>query len=380
MTKQIANSNLTLKPVQFHSGMFSVYRKTKDDRTQPVKPREKISRINEVKIFLFTFFLLIFFAGEIVSQNISVHDPVMTQENDTYYLFCTGWGISVWSSKDMKDWTREKPVFSEPLQWAREAVKGFRGHIWAPDIAFFNGQYYLYYSVSSFGKNTSCIGLATNKTLNPNDPDFQWIDHGKVIQSFPGKTNWNAIDPNLIVSEDGTPYLTFGSFWDGLKMVKMNADATAPDEDISQIPTIASRKKSSSQPNPPSIDNNPVDAGGNAIEAPFIFKKGNNYYLFASIDYCCKGVESTYKMIVGRSENITGPFLDKEGKNMATGGGTILLKGDENWHGVGHNSTYTFNNEDFIIFHGYDANDEGKPKLLIRKLEWDNEGWPTVKI
>ena len=329
------------------------------------------------RTYLILIFLTIITAYS-SSQSISVHDPVMIKQNDTYYLFCTGRGISVWSSTDMKEWNREQPVFSEAPAWATEAVKGFRGHIWAPDISFFNGRYYLYYSVSAFGKNTSCIGLATNKTLDPNDPDFKWIDHGKVIQSYPGKTNWNAIDPNLVVSDDGVPYLVFGSFWDGLKLVKMNPDATEPIDDMNNIPTIASRKKSSEESNPPAVDNNPVDAGGNAIEAPFIFKKGKFYYLFASIDYCCKGVNSTYKMILGRSETITGPYLDKEGKSMATGGGTIVLQGNENWYGVGHNATYTFNNTDYLIFHGYDAKDEGKPKLIIKKLIWDNNGWPVV--
>lgn len=312
-------------------------------------------------------------------KSISVHDPVMIQQNDTYYLFCTGWGIRVWTSKDMIHWDKGQRVFEEPPEWAVESVEGFKGHIWAPDISFFNGKYYIYYSVSAFGKNTSCIGLATNVTLDPEDPDYLWVDHGKIIQSFPSKTNWNAIDPNLIIAEDGTPYLSFGSFWDGLKLVKLNADATATDEDLSKIPTIASRKLAPESPNPPSIDDNPKDAGGNAIEAPFIFKKGNYYYLFASIDYCCKGIRSSYKMIVGRAKQIPGPYLDKEGKAMATGGGSILLKGDENWHGVGHNATCTFNNEDFLIFHGYDARDNGKSKLRIHKLNWDAVGWPLVE-
>jgi len=331
-----------------------------------------------MKRLLNILFAAFLFTGILHGQSISVHDPVMAKQNDTYYIFCTGRGITVWSSTDMKNWKREQAVFPEAPKWAVEAVNGFRGHIWAPDISFYNGKYYLYYSVSVFGKNTSCIGLATNKTLNPNDPDFKWEDHGKVIQSFPGKSNWNAIDPNLIVADDGTPYLTFGSFWDGLKLVKMNQDATAPAEDLAGIPTIASRKKSSDEPNPPSVDENPKDAGGNAIEAPFIFKKGKYYYLFASIDYCCKGVNSTYKMIVGRSETIPGPYIDKEGKSMATGGGTILLQGDDNWYGVGHNSTYTFNGNDYLIFHGYDAHDEGKPKLIIKKLNWDKNDWPVV--
>jgi len=279
----------------------------------------------------------------------------------------------------MKSWKSEKPVFASAPQWAVEAITTFKGHIWAPDISYFNGEYYLYYSVSAFGKNTSCIGLATNKTLDPNDPQFKWVDQGKVIQSFPGKTNWNAIDPNLISDEKGTPYLTFGSFWDGLKMVKLSPDAKSIAEDINKISTIASRKTDPNAPNPPSVDNNPVDAGGNAIEAPFIFRKGKYYYLFASIDYCCKGVNSTYKMIVGRAEKVTGPYHDQSGKSMANGGGTILLAGDTNWHGVGHNAVISIDGTDYLIFHGYDAHDSGKPKLNIRKLDWDKDGWPLVK-
>src|SRR5690242_19510923 len=113
---------------------------------------------------------------------IPVHDPVMIRQDSMYYIFCTGRGISVWSSTNMKNWKREKPVF-DTLPWAVQTIKGFRNHIWAPDISYHNGLYYLYYSVSAFGKNTSCIGVATNKTLNSSSPDFKWTDHGKVIQS-----------------------------------------------------------------------------------------------------------------------------------------------------------------------------------------------------
>jgi arabinan endo-1,5-alpha-L-arabinosidase len=329
---------------------------------------------------IFVFALLGLAIGEQVqAQSIIVHDPVMIRQNDTYYIFCTGNGISVFSSTDMKSWKSEKPVFASAPQWAVEAIPTFKGHIWAPDISYFNGEYYLYYSVSAFGKNTSCIGLATNKTLDLNDPDFKWVDHGKVIQSIPGKTNWNAIDPNLITDGKGTPYLVFGSFWDGLKLVKLSSDAKTVAEDISKIPTIASRKTNPNAPNPPSVDNNPADAGGNAIEAPFIFRKGKFYYLFASIDYCCKGINSTYKMIVGRAKKVTGPYVDQSGKPLATGGGTILLDGDENWYGVGHNAVVSFDRSDYLVFHGYDAHDSGKPKLNIRKLNWDKNGWPVVK-
>jgi arabinan endo-1,5-alpha-L-arabinosidase len=83
---------------------------------------------------------------------VPAHDPVMARQGDTYYLYCTGNGISVWSSKDRLNWKREKPVFDASPAWAVEAVPGFKGHIWAPDISYFKGTYYLYYSVSAFGK------------------------------------------------------------------------------------------------------------------------------------------------------------------------------------------------------------------------------------
>lgn len=312
-------------------------------------------------------------------SSIPVHDPVMAKQGDTYYLFCTGQGITSWSSKDLKNWKREKPVFAKPPGWATEAVPGFKGHIWAPDISYYKGLYYLYYSVSAFGKNTSCIGLAINKTLDPADTaNYKWIDQGKIIQSFPGKTNWNAIDPNLITDRKGNAYLVFGSFWDGLKMIRLRADRMSIAENTDDLPTVASRKKQPSAENSPAIPGNPPDAGGNAIEAPFIFKKGKYYYLFASIDYCCKGVNSTYKMIVGRSRNVKGPYLDREGIDMAHAGGSILLKGDQDWYGVGHNAAYTFNDTDYLIFHAYDAADNGRSKLRIATLEWDNNGWPSV--
>jgi arabinan endo-1,5-alpha-L-arabinosidase len=326
---------------------------------------------------LFVVFTLSVCPGQeaLKNQRISVHDPVMINQDGIFYLYCTGMGISVWSSPDLKTWKREKPVFSAPPPWAVETIPGFRGHIWAPDISFHNGYYYLYYSVSAFGKNTSCIGLAINKTINPADPLFKWEDEGKVIQSFPEKTSWNAIDPNLVFDNRGKPWLVFGSFWDGLQMIKMKKDLRMPAEG-SQPVTVASRKSPAPSENRPVVDNNPADSGDNAIEAPFIVKKGKYFYLFASIDYCCKGVNSTYKMIVGRSRRIGGPYLDKERKPLRYGGGSILMAGDADWYGVGHNGICTVAGNDYILFHGYDAKDNGRAKLLIYTINWDAAGWP----
>lgn len=297
-----------------------------------------------------------------------VHDPVMIKQNNTYYLFCTGFGVSVYSSQDMKNWRKEKSVFSKAPDWTVQAIPGFRGNMWAPDITYQNGKYYLYYSISAFGKNTSCIGLVVNKTLDTTSSDYKWEDMGKVIQSVPGRDLWNAIDPNLIMDEKNTPWLVFGSFWEGMKLVKLKGDLTAVAEPETWY-TVASRKRDYILPD--SV------AGDAAIEAPFIFKKGKYYFLFVSFDYCCRGEKSTYKMMVGRSEKVYGPYIDRDGVPMTLGGGTTVLEGDKNWHGVGHNAVVSFEGTDYLVFHGYDAIDNGRSKLRIEKLNWANE-WPAM--
>lgn len=299
------------------------------------------------------------------------HDPVVAKQGDTYYLFCTGPGITSFTSKDLKNWKQADQVFAEYPEWALDVAPGFNGHIWAPDITHHQGTYYLYYSISAFGKNTSAIGLVTNPTLNPEDKNYEWDDQGIIIQSVPNRDLWNAIDPNLIFDEEGTPWMSFGSFWSGLKMVKMNADLKSlaqPEE----WHTIARRDRDAGLED--------SDPGNAALEGPFIFKKGAYYYQFLSWDFCCRAEKSTYKVVIGRSKIVTGPYLDKEGKPLNEGGGTLLLEGNENWYGAGHNSTYTFDGKDYIFFHGYDAKDKGLPKLNMAELNWDNEGWPLKII
>lgn len=294
-------------------------------------------------------------------SDVRVHDPVMAKHDGKYYIFATGRGVAVWTSTDLVTWTRLKPVFDAPPSWTTSAHPSFKGHFWAPDISYHEGQYYLYYSVSAFGRNTSSIGVATNVTLNPSDPEFEWVDRGKVLQSVPGVTPWNAIDPNLVEDDQGRAYLVFGSFWEGLKIAKLSLDRTAIAEETVNLKTIASRGTKE-----------------NAIEAPFIFKKNGWYYLFASIDFCCRGAESTYKMIVGRSRDVLGPYLDDKGIDLVQAGGKLLLAGDSRWHGVGHNAVYEIDGDDYLVFHGYDAHDNGIAKLRIEKLSWDDAGWPMV--
>jgi len=311
-------------------------------------------------------------AGSLVAaqpRQVSIHDPVMAQERDTYYLFSTGPGITYYSSKDMKTWELRGRVFPGDPAWAKRVAPSFNGHIWAPDIIRHDGKYYLYYSVSAFGKNTSAIGVTTNRTLDPDSPDFKWEDQGIVLQSFPGRDLWNAIDPNVIVDEDGTPWMSFGSFWSGLKLVKLAPNWTALAEPQEWY-SIARRYRSAFEDD--------KEAGTAEIEAPFIFRKNGYYYLFVSWGLCCRDKDSTYKLMVGRSRNVRGPYVDKDGRNLSEGGGSLLLAGNARWAGPGSNSAYTFDGKDYLIFHAYEAADNGLQKLKIAEIKWDDTKWPVV--
>jgi arabinan endo-1,5-alpha-L-arabinosidase len=321
--------------------------------------------------FLILLFVWLSSGSKLISQNTTIaHDPVAIKVGNTFHIFCTGNGITTYTSQDLISWTKGSPIFKEKPSWVDEIVPDFKNHIWAPDISYHNNKYYLYYSISSFGKNTSAIGLTTNVTLDQNDPLYKWEDQGIVIQSIPGRDMWNAIDPNLVIDKDGTPWLTFGSFWSGMKIVKLTKSLNrihVPEEWL----TIARKPRS-----PQLTDEDPGDG---AIEAPFIFKKGEFYYLFVSWDYCCRGEKSTYKVVVGRSKDIKGPYLDNEGKSMFDGGGSLVVQGDKSWYGAGHNSVYTFDNQDYMFFHAYDDADNGKPKLRVSTVGWDENFWPFIQ-
>lgn len=306
-----------------------------------------------------------------------VHDPVMIKQGDTYYLFATGRGIAVWSSHDMRSWEREPPVFEAAPEWTDRVVPEFRNHIWAPDIYHHDGTYYLYYSVSAFGRNTSAIGVATNTTLHADDPAFEWVDHGIVVQSVPGRDMWNAIDPNVIHDDEGSPWLTFGSYWLGMKLVRLD-DSMIEIAEPQEWHTIAARHRYWK------LDERDAgDTMNGAIEAPFLFKKNGYYYLFVSWDRCCNREESTYKVVVGRSRDIRGPYVDRENQPLIHGGGSLVVRGidgHERWAAAGHNAAYTFDGTDYLVLHAYDIADRGRSKLIIEPIQWDEDGWPFIGL
>jgi arabinan endo-1,5-alpha-L-arabinosidase len=291
-----------------------------------------------------------------------IHDPAIIRQGATYYLFASNRFaeklVPMFCSPDRRHWKLCGNVFEDVPGWALQEVPGARG-IWAPDISYFRGRYHLYYSVSTFGKNRSVIGLASNRTLDPASPDYRWVDEGRVVGST-ASDDWNAIDPNLAFDERGSPWLAWGSFWGGIKMRRVDPQTGKLSASDTTLHSLASRR-----PRPPP-----------AIEAPFIVRKGRHYYLFVSFDMCCRGKDSTYKIMVGRSRRITGPYAARDGRPMMEGGGTLLLEGTEAWRGPGHPAVLFDSGADLLVFHAYDGT-TGRPTLRISTMSWER-GWPTL--
>jgi len=127
------------------------------------------------------------------------------------------------------------------------------------------------------------------------------------------------------------------------------------------------------QPRSPKL---PPDA--EAVEAPFVFHHDEFYYLFVSFDLCCRGVKSTYRTMVGRSTNVAGPYVDREGRPMLAGGGSPVLTANSKWLGTGGESLFSHDGTDYIVFHAYSAGN-GHPALHISTIAW-KDGWPAAAL
>jgi arabinan endo-1,5-alpha-L-arabinosidase len=299
---------------------------------------------------------------------VGTHDPSIIKEGKRWYVFATGKApdggqFAVRCSDNLKDWKLCGHVFDAVPKWIKERSPGTKD-LWAPDISYVNREYRLYYAYSLFGKNTSGIALATNKTLDSASPNFKWVDKGLVFESKSGD-NYNAIDPNLVLDGKGGAWLSFGSFWDGIKMWRLDDSGMLSKRDTTLYSLARRARPENAEAAPPNLP-----ANWEAVEAPFIVHHAGYFYLFTSWDLCCRGLKSTYRTMVGRSMSVTGPYLDMTGKPLAEGGGTELLVANSRWLGPGGESVLRGRwGKDLIVFHAYDAKN-GKPSLQISTIDW----------
>lgn len=293
--------------------------------------------------------------GSVVGDT-AVHDPSMViRENDE---------PKRWALYSTHDRIHYSPLLrfafvgagvshpNRPLWWTDWASTP-----WAPDVSFHNGRYWMYYALSTYGSQRSAIALSTSPSGDPGS----WTDHGIVFTSSPGDP-YNAIDPNLVVDGAGRWWLTFGSFWGGIYQVELNP-STGMLKSGAPFANVAARP-----------------AAGDQIEAPFVYRHGGQYYLFVSWGLCCKGANSTYEVRVGRSSSPNGPFLDRGGVDMRSGGGTLVLEGHGDIRGPGGQSVAydSWDDKDLLVYHYYDARLAGQSFLGINYLGWDSGGWPYV--
>lgn len=296
-----------------------------------------------------------------LSGDFFTHDPALVAgaEGEPWFVYSTGNGqvgdgnIQIRRSDDGHEWDYVGEVWQEKPSWLAEAVPGV-DNLWAPELYEHTGTWYLYYSASTFGSNLSVIALATNTTLDPDEQGYEWVDQGPVISSE--GADFNAIDPGIVEDVDGTPWMSFGSFWSGIRMIELQWPTglrAAGDEPL----RLADRQS------PP-----------NAIEAPYIVAHGAFYYLFVSRDFCCQGIDSTYNIAVGRSDSVIGPYVDADGVSLLDDGGTPVLATDGTRIGPGGQSV----SGGIMAFHYYDDERDGAFRLGLIPLQWEN-GWPVAR-
>lgn len=288
---------------------------------------------------------------------IGIHDPSTVAVCDgNYYVFGTGRGISMLTSSNGFDWQRGQKVFERVPDSVKTFVPKNDGqNVWAPDIIQLNGEYYLYYAISSWGQYVSAVGLLTSPTLDPKNPNYKWTDHGMVVHSSEGE-NLNAIDPGVIHAPDGTLWICYGSYHGNIELVQLDPKTGL------RIAT-----------------NSPVTIIANQSEASDIICREGFYYLFVNHNGCCQGSNSTYNIRVGRSPKVTGPYLDKYGDPMTDGGGTLFLASEGKDIGPGHFGLLVEDGvEKFSCHYEAEIGRAGRSILDIRPLLWTLDGWPQA--
>ena len=282
----------------------------------------------------------------------SLPDPTVIHAQDGYfYLYATEdtHNVPVYRSKDLVKWRYAGTAFTDatrPMDFVPN------GGIWAPDINYINGQYVLYYSKSEWGKTWECgIGVAVSDRPNGGFHDAQKL----FISSEVGIEN--CIDP-FFIQDDGRNYLFWGSFHD-IYGVELTDDGLAIKEGCT-----------------------PQKIAGGLIEATMIYKRNGYYYLIGSAGSCCNGANSTYHLVMARSRELFGPYVDRNGRSAIGDNFSPLLNASPQVYGPGHCSEIITDDAGttWILYHGYMASDVDRGRVVfLDRVRWGSDGWPQIQ-
>lgn len=294
------------------------------------------------------------------------HDPSMIRFEDGYALMSTNNNLQLWTSEDAYTWKDHRSTVSGVPQWAYTYAPKTEG-IWAPDIFYMNGEYRVYYCVSEFGKRNSAIGYQATTSIMPGSNGYGWKDHGHVFHTKDGTDKYNAIDADVVKDTEGNYWMAFGSFGLGIQLIKLDATTGYQASDDKTVYNIARRTSKES---------------GGAEEGPSLIEHNGQYFLFTAWDKCCQQganiEQTTYKTAYGRADKVTGPYKDRAGYNMATGGGTILLERYGRYVGPGGGEAFQDLNRVRFVHHYYDLNGDKYNHIHIRDVVFTEDNWAEM--
>lgn len=280
----------------------------------------------------------------------SVPDPTVIKAADGYfYLYGTEdiRNVPIFKSKDLVKWDQVGTAFTTAT---RPTNLPARGMMWAPDINFIGGQYVLYTSIGVWGSDwDNQIRCATASS-----PTGPFTDRGIIIDRTQGVAN--SID-QFFITDNGRNYMFWGSFH-GIYGIELSEDGLS-------IKPGAEK----------------VQIAGRQMEGTYIHKRGKYYYLFGSAGSCCEGLRSTYRVIYGRSENLFGPYVTKDGRRMLDGAYETMLSGNNFFAGPGHNAEFITDDEgnDWMLYHAFEKKDpDNGRQVLLDRIQWAND-WPFVQ-
>ena len=288
------------------------------------------------------------------------HDPDIIRYEDGYALATTDNHMLMQFSEDALNWKNGEPAMPEFSKWLYDYAPNMID-IWAPDIHYIGGEYRMYYCGSEMGIRSSGMGFMASKEIDPTKPGYGWTDMGEVIHTVKSDA-YNAIDAAVLKDNDGKVWMAFGSWGTGIHILELNEE-TGKVKDGAKMINIANR-------------------GGSGIEGASLIEHDGYYYLFTAWDNCCKkGADlenNSYKTTVGRSNRIDGGYVDRSGKALLNGGGTILLSRYGRYYGPAGGEAFQDVNRQRFVNHYYDKNDGGNSYIQVRDIVYTDDGWPEL--